>query len=170
VIDAHRIRELLPHRYPILLVDRVLELEPGETIVATKAVSLNEPWYARLGPAPDPAELDYPPVLLLESWAQAAGILANLSRPEAAGPGGDADVMLFGSASQVSFGDPVRPGDVLRHRVELARVMDGTVFVRGDSHVGGRPVLTVGQGVMAFRPADHMPTRPEPATTGRSQS
>lgn len=168
MIDAHRIRDLLPHRYPVLLVDRVLELEPGETIVATKAVTLNEPWYARLGPAPDPSDVDYPPVLLLESWAQTAGILANLSRPEEAGPG--ADVMLFGSASQVTFSGPVRPGDLLRHRVELARVLDGTVFVRGDSHVGDRLVLAVGQGVMAFRPADHMPTRPEPATTGRSRS
>ena len=173
VLDAHGIRELLPHRYPILLVDRVLELEPGESIVATKAVSMNEPWYARLGPAPAPADLAYPSMLLIESWAQAAGILANTLRRQDTEQPREADVMLFGSASGVTFGPPVMPGDVLRHRVRLARVMDDAVVVQGDSHVDGAPVLTVTQGVMAFRPADRMPTqlgRSSPPTREGSQS
>jgi 3-hydroxyacyl-[acyl-carrier-protein] dehydratase len=156
VIGALGIRELLPHRYPILLVDRVLELSPGETIVATKAVSANEPWYARLGPDLTPADLAYPSMLLIESWAQTAGILANTSREGAAGK---SEVMLFGSASGVSFGAPVMPGDVLRHRVRLSRVLDGTVFVEGDSQVEDRTVLTVQQGVMAFRASELMPAQ-----------
>lgn len=159
VLDARGIRELLPHRYPILLVDRVLELEPGESIVATKAVSMNEPWYARLGPAPAPADLAYPSMLLIESWAQAAGILANTLRRQDAEQSREDDVMLFGSASGVTFGAPVMPGDVLRHRVRLARVMDDAVVVQGESDVDGEPVLTVTSGVMAFRPADRMPTQ-----------
>lgn len=165
VIGALGVRELLPHRYPILLVDQVLELSPGESIVATKAVSANEPWYARLGPDLTPGDLAYPSMLLIESWAQAAGILANTSPDRTAGK---SEVMLFGSASGVSFGAPVMPGDVLRHRVRLVRVLDGTVFVEGDSQVGDRTVLTVEQGVMAFRASGLMPAQSTRGEGGQS--
>lgn len=155
-IDALGVRALLPHRYPILLVDRVLELTAGRAITAIKAVTLNEPWYARLGPDPAPDDLAYPGALLVESWAQSAGLLANSAAPAGDGP---PPVMLFGSTRGVTFGRPVLPGDVLRHHARLTRVLEDTVFVEGESRVGDDVVLTVEQGVLAFRPAELLSPR-----------
>jgi 3-hydroxyacyl-[acyl-carrier-protein] dehydratase len=144
-LDADAIRALLPHRYPMLLVDRVLDAAPGQHLTAVKAISVNEPWYAEGG---DPA---YPPVLVIESWGQAAGVLALL------GDSGkdvlDGRVMLFGSMSGVDIHRPVFPGDVLEHHVRVFRALGETVIFEGDCVVAGQPVLTVGRMVMAFRPA-----------------
>src|SRR3954451_10703050 len=72
VIDVQEILELLPHRYPFLLVDRVLELEPGRRIVALKNVTINEPFFA----GHFPGRPVMPGVLIVEALAQAAGLLA----------------------------------------------------------------------------------------------
>ncbi|MEV4434149.1 3-hydroxyacyl-ACP dehydratase FabZ family protein [Streptomyces sp. NPDC049555] len=150
-----QVTDLLPHRYPMLLVDRVLDMVPGSSIRAVKAVTLNEPWYDRL---PAGAPLDYPRSLLVESWGQSAGLLASAMADTPQG-----QVMLFGSVADAVFHLPVHPGDVLEHRVRISRALADSVVFEGTSHRGEETVMTVSSMVMAFRPATLL--RPEaPAT------
>ncbi|MEV7184257.1 3-hydroxyacyl-ACP dehydratase FabZ family protein [Kitasatospora sp. NPDC058063] len=153
-----QIRARLPHRFPMLLVDRVLELEPGRHLTAVKAVTCNEPWYAELGPDTPEEGFGYPQSLLVESWCQSAGLLATWDDPNPDVLTGQ--VMLFGSMSGVVFHHPVLPGDVLEHRVRISRAVGDTVIFEGESLVAGRPVLTVGSVVVAMRPAEVL--RPNP--------
>ena len=145
------IKRLLPHRYPMLLVDRVTDLVPDVGLTAYKAVTVNEPWYRERAEDGDPA---YPPVLLIESWCQAAGVLAACARPNPDVLRGQ--VMLFGGMSDVEFLAPVLPGTLLEHRVRLLRDLGDTVLFEGESLVGGEPVLRVGRVVMAMRPATEL--------------
>jgi 3-hydroxyacyl-[acyl-carrier-protein] dehydratase len=160
------VRRLLPHRYPMLLVDRVLEVVPGERLTAVKAVTCNEPCYARLGTDATEAELAYPQVLLVESWGQAAGLLAVFSRPNPDVLTGE--VMLAGAMTGLEFHRPVRPGDVVRHEVRLFRALTDTVLFEGESRVGDDVAVTFSRMVMAFRPAAQLRTNdpPVPAATG----
>ncbi|MBU7597317.1 beta-hydroxyacyl-ACP dehydratase [Streptomyces sp. P38-E01] len=153
------VRATLPHRYPILLVDRVLELGEQE-IRAVKAVTFNEPWYAGLGPDPDQEDLAYPPFLLIESWTQTAGVLAK----RLAGSEADGQVMLFGSMTGIEFHRPVHPGDVVEHHARLERAVNDTMIFEGVSRVAGEPVLTVGRITMAFRPGEQLNPAAGPAT------
>jgi 3-hydroxyacyl-[acyl-carrier-protein] dehydratase len=139
IMEADRIRDLLPHRYPMLLVDRVLDAEPSVSLTAVKAITVNEPCFA------DGGDLAYPEVLMMESWGQAAGVLVLLGEEL-----GDR-VMLFGSMSGVDIHRRVRPGDVLEHRVRIFRALADTVIFEGDCKVAGEPVMTVTRMVMAFR-------------------
>ncbi|MEV8442802.1 3-hydroxyacyl-ACP dehydratase [Actinosynnema sp. NPDC051121] len=130
---------LLPHRHPLLLVDRVVDVTPGESLTALKAVSANEPWCRPPG--------DFPPTLLLESWCQAAVLLSSWDRP-------DPDrVVLFGSVADVEFHRPVTPGCVVRHSVRVLDARDGTVAFTGRSEVDGEVVMTVGRVVTTARAA-----------------
>ncbi|GCB45886.1 3-hydroxyacyl-ACP dehydratase FabZ family protein [Streptomyces sp. NL15-2K] len=157
-----RVTDLLPHRYPMLLVDRVTELVPGERIRTLKAVTLNEPWYAAIPPDAAPGTAyDYPQSLLVESWGQSAGLLASAV---AEAPSGQ--VMLFGSVADAEFHLPVLPGDVIEHRVRVSRALTDSVIFEGSSHRGDETVMTVTRMVMAFRPADRLrpgdPAEPAP--------
>lgn len=147
---AGTIAGLLPHRYPMLLVDAVRAVEPGVSLEAIKAVTVNEPWYAGVAGQAG-ADLAYPAVLVLESWCQAAGVLAAWERPNPDVLEGA--VMLFGSLSEVTFGRPVVPGDVLEHRVRVVRSLSDTLVCEGESTAGEDTVLTVGRVVMALRSA-----------------
>jgi 3-hydroxyacyl-[acyl-carrier-protein] dehydratase len=143
------IAAVLPHRHPMLLVDRVVELEPGASVLATKAVTATEPWFRGADPA-DPAT-EYPPVLVIESWCQAAALLAAWSRrgsPELADL-----VALFGGMSELRLGRPVRPGDVLEHRARIVRDLGDTWIFEGETRVGDTVVLEVGSAMTALRPA-----------------
>jgi 3-hydroxyacyl-[acyl-carrier-protein] dehydratase len=144
----------LPHRYPMLLVDRVVEMSPGEHIRAVKAVTLNELWYAGIGPDGPPQDLAYPQLLLVESWGQTAGLLANTSTQLPPGK-----VMLFGAMADVTFGRRVWPGEVIEHTARVLKSLGDTVIFEGVSRVGGDEVLGVGRMVMAMRPAAAL--RPE---------
>ncbi|WP_202919207.1 3-hydroxyacyl-ACP dehydratase FabZ family protein [Saccharothrix deserti] len=137
---------VLPHRYPMLLVDRVVELVPGESLTALKAVSANEPWYADLAAgAPD----DYPPTLLVESWCQAAVLLSLWDEPKE-----DADrVILFGAITDVEFHRTVTPGCVVRHHVRILDARADTVAFTGESEADGHVVMTVGRVVTTSRAA-----------------
>ncbi|MEU8824313.1 hypothetical protein [Streptomyces sp. NPDC048636] len=143
--DGPAVAGLLPHRYPMLLVDRVLELVPGQRVTAVKAVTLNEPWYAGLTPG---TGLAYPSSLVIESWGQTAGLLASA---DDAGTRGQ--VMLFGSVADAEFHSPVHPGELIEHRVTVARSLGDSVIFEGESRCGARPVMSVARMVMAFRPA-----------------
>lgn len=146
---AAEVRRLLPHRYPMLMVDRVLEVNAPDSIRAIKAITLNEPWYARLGADPTDADLAYPEALLMESWGQTAGILANLNNPDPLA----GQVMLFGSMAGVEFHRPVYPGDVVVNHACVFKAISDTVIFEGESTVDGERVVTVERMTMAFRPA-----------------
>ncbi|MFI0767319.1 3-hydroxyacyl-ACP dehydratase FabZ family protein [Streptomyces sp. NPDC021218] len=162
MIGQLEIRKVLPHRFPMLLLDRVTEVGPGERVTAVKAVTCNEPWYQGLGPDAPAEAYGYPRVLLLESWCQSAGLLATWESPDPDVLEGQ--VMLFGSVSGVEYHRPVLPGDVLEHRASITRVVDDTVIIEGGSTVAGEPALTVGLAVLAFRPAAELrPGDPAPA-------
>lgn len=158
VTGQAEIRGRLPHRFPMLLVDRVVDLVPGQRITALKAVTCNEPWYAGLDQDTPDAGFAYPKTLLVESWCQAAGLLATWDKPNPDVL--DGQVMLFGGMSQVAFHRPVFPGEVMEHHVEISRVVGDTVIAEGESLAGGQTVLTVGRVTMAFRPANVL--RPDP--------
>ncbi|WP_424187020.1 3-hydroxyacyl-ACP dehydratase FabZ family protein [Actinokineospora sp. G85] len=142
-------RDVLPHRFPMLLVDSVLAVEPGVSATVLKAVSRNEPWYAGSG-----GPQDYPEVLLVESWAQAAGIAIGAADPDPDVRTGS--VMLFGSLADIEFHGPVRPGDVLEHRVRVVKALGGTVVLEGECLLRGEPVFTVSRMVVAYRPAESL--------------
>ncbi|OLF09201.1 beta-hydroxyacyl-ACP dehydratase [Actinophytocola xinjiangensis] len=158
MISPAGVRAALPHRYPMLLVDRVTEIVPGERLTAYKAVTLNEPWYQRLGPVVDDAELAYPPVLLIESWGQAAGLLAQYDHPEPEAL--RTNVMVVGGISGAVFHRPVLPGELLEHDVRLVRALTDTMIFEGECRSGGEVVFEVERVTMAYRPAGMLREQP----------
>jgi 3-hydroxyacyl-[acyl-carrier-protein] dehydratase len=117
-MDVNQILEYLPHRYPFLLVDRVLSCEPGKHIVAIKNVTINEPFFQ--GHFPHYPVM--PGVLIIESMAQAAAILtfhSERARPD------DRSVYFFVGIDNARFKKPVVPGDTLRLEVAIARHVRG---------------------------------------------
>jgi 3-hydroxyacyl-[acyl-carrier-protein] dehydratase len=107
LMDVTEIREYLPHRYPFLLVDRVTELTPGESIVAYKNVTVNEPFFN--GHFPDKPVM--PGVLIVEALAQAAGILGFRTLDKKPS---DGSIYYLVGADEVRFKRPVVPGDRLQ--------------------------------------------------------
>ena len=129
VMDIHQILKKLPHRYPILLVDRVLAVEPGKTIKALKNVTINEPFF--VGHFPHRPVM--PGVLMLEAMAQTAALLAFAD--DAAAPGSD-KVIYFAGIDGARFKRPVEPGDQLVMDVELLRHKAGIYKFKGTARVG----------------------------------
>ncbi len=117
-MDIHEIMRHLPHRYPFLLVDRVLECEAGKNIVALKNVTMNEPHF----PGHFPHHPVMPGVLILEALAQAAAILSYLTENKV--PDEDS-VVYFAGIDGARFKKPVLPGDQLILKAEILRNMRG---------------------------------------------
>ena len=117
-MDITQIMKYLPHRYPFLLVDRVLELVPNERIVAIKNVSMNEPQF----PGHFPNHPVMPGVLMIEALAQTAGLLAFKSGGMEVGPD---TVIYFVGIDGARFKRPVTPGDQLRMEASVIKVMRG---------------------------------------------
>ncbi|ACV69512.1 3-hydroxyacyl-ACP dehydratase FabZ [Desulfohalobium retbaense] len=113
VVECRDILAMLPHRYPFLLVDRVLQYAPYESLQAIKNVTFNEPYFQ--GHFPDYPVM--PGVLILEALAQAGGILVVKSMPEIIG----SKIFLFTGIEKVRFRQPVFPGDQLHLSVEYVR-------------------------------------------------
>jgi 3-hydroxyacyl-[acyl-carrier-protein] dehydratase len=129
-MDIHRILKKLPHRYPILLVDRVLEVEKGKSIRALKNVTINEPYFT--GHFPHRPVM--PGVLMLEALAQAAALLSF----ESLGVELDDDtVYYFVGIDGARFKRPVEPGDQLILDVTLERMKAGIVKFHGKASVEG---------------------------------
>jgi len=132
IMDVMEIQQILPHRYPFLLVDRVTALEKGESIDSFKNVSISEPVFQ--GHFPD--HPIYPGVMILEGMAQAGGILAfesmDMTKEEAA-----QKVVYFMSIDKAKFRAPVRPGDRLEYKISVVKqkgaiwVLDGKAYVDG---------------------------------------
>jgi 3-hydroxyacyl-[acyl-carrier-protein] dehydratase len=130
-IDIHKILQTLPHRYPLILVDRVLEIEPGARIVALKNVSINEPYF--MGHFPGYPVM--PGVLIIEAMAQAAAILTYITL---GAKHGDGTLFYFAGIDAARFKRPVMPGDQLRLEVEMGRVKRGVGKFTGRALVEGQ--------------------------------
>ena len=117
-MDIHAILEHLPHRYPFLLIDRVLDCTPGERIVALKNVSMNEPFF----PGHYPHHPVMPGVLIIKALAQAAAILSFSS---VTGKSDENSVYYFVGIDGARFKRPVVPGDQLRLEVEVLTTKRG---------------------------------------------
>lgn len=127
IMDLPAIREILPHRYPMLLVDRILELEE-ERIVGIKNVTANEPFF--LGHFPDFPVM--PGVLIVEAMAQVAGVLV-LSRI----PDRHSKLVLLASIEQAKFRKPVVPGDQLRIEMVVTKIKTSVAKMHGTATVEG---------------------------------
>ena len=132
-LDIRRILEYLPHRYPLLLIDRVLECSPGERIVAVKNVTFNEPHFQ--GHFPDQPVM--PGVLIVEAMAQATGVM-GLSSLELPLP--ENSMYYIVGVDGARFRKPVRPGDQLIITVELMRKSRGIWKVAAKATVDGQMV------------------------------
>ncbi|WP_028995469.1 3-hydroxyacyl-ACP dehydratase FabZ [Azonexus hydrophilus] len=130
-MDIHEILEHLPHRYPFLLVDRVVEVVPGERIHAYKNVTINEPFF--IGHFPHHPVM--PGVLIMEALAQAAGILSFKTLEEKPSPD---NVFYFAGIDEARFKRPVMPGDRLDLFVTIERQMRGIWKYTAEAKVDGQ--------------------------------
>lgn len=133
LLDIHGIMAKLPHRYPFLLVDRVLECAPGESIIAVKNVTINEPFFR--GHFPERPVM--PGVLILEAMAQSAGLLALVTRGEAKV---ENELLYFVGIDNARFRDIVEPGDQLVFRVKVLGSKRGIWKFSGTAEVDGNVV------------------------------
>ena len=131
VLDSRAIKELLPHRYPFLLVDRIIELVPRERIVGIKQVSINEPFFQ--GHFPGAAVM--PGVLVVEALAQVGAVLALREIEDR-----DSKLVLFTGIREARFRRPVVPGDTLRLEVTALRIGSRVQRMRGEAKVEGQLV------------------------------
>jgi 3-hydroxyacyl-[acyl-carrier-protein] dehydratase len=132
-MDIQKIRSLLPHRYPFLLVDRVLEVDPGKRLLAIKNVTINEPFFE----GHFPAKPVMPGVLLIEAMAQATGLLAM----ESADVPKEAIYYLVG-VDKVRFKRPVVPGDQLHFEVEVLKRRREIWVFNAEAKVDGKMVAS----------------------------
>jgi UDP-3-O-[3-hydroxymyristoyl] N-acetylglucosamine deacetylase/3-hydroxyacyl-[acyl-carrier-protein] dehydratase len=130
-LDIGRILKVLPHRFPFLLVDRIVEIEAGVRIVGLKNVTVNEPFFR----GHFPGHPIMPGVLIVEAMAQVGGMLlmGNVDDPES-------KVVYFTALDGVRFRRPVLPGDQLRFEVEVLQVRGGMFRTRGKAYVDGQLV------------------------------
>jgi len=128
-MDIHEILKFLPHRYPFLLIDRVIDIEMGKSLVAIKNVTMNELFF--LGHFPNRPVM--PGVLILEAMAQAGGVLAyksTNSSPE------DGTLYYFAGIDKARFRRVVEPGDQLRLEVKVLRSKRDIWVLEGSAYVG----------------------------------
>ena len=129
MLDIVAIQGRLPHRYPFLMVDRVLELQPGERAVAIKNVTVNEPHFT----GHYPGRPIMPGVLILEALAQVGGLAVMVSDEDEATEG---KVPLLAGVDRARFRKPVVPGDQLRLEVDILQLRRSTGKCRGVAFVG----------------------------------
>ncbi|NTV52680.1 MAG: bifunctional UDP-3-O-[3-hydroxymyristoyl] N-acetylglucosamine deacetylase/3-hydroxyacyl-ACP dehydratase [Candidatus Firestonebacteria bacterium] len=127
IIQAKEIQDLLPHRYPFLLVDRVIDLEEGKRAVGIKNVTINEPFFQ----GHFPGHPIMPGVLIVEAMAQVGGVLLLKAVPDA-----KSKVVYFVSLDNVKFRKPVLPGDQLRFVLEVVKLKERIAKMHGQAYVG----------------------------------
>lgn len=131
-MDVNGIMKILPHRFPFLLVDRIVELEHGKRCVGIKNVTINEPFF----PGHFPGHPVMPGVLIVEAMAQVAGIMAYLASDEET----QKKVSYFMSIENAKFRKPVVPGDQLRIEITTTLNRRGIWGVDGKAYVDGKLV------------------------------
>ena len=139
VLDASAIQQLLPHRYPFLLVDRIVELVPRERIVGIKQVSINEPFFQ--GHFPGTPVM--PGVLVVEALAQVGAVLALREIEDR-----DRKLVLFTGIKEARFRRPVVPGDTLFLEVIAVRIGSRVQRMRGEAKVDG--ILAADADIMSI--------------------
>ena len=137
-LDHSAIEQILPHRYPFLLVDRITELEVDKRIVGIKNVSLNERYLWHGGNGSSPV---LPPTILTEAVAQVGAILV-LAKPENRGR-----IPFFAGIERVRYRKSVHPGDVVVIEARVVRLRSRMGLLKGDARVNGRVVM---EGTMTF--------------------
>jgi 3-hydroxyacyl-[acyl-carrier-protein] dehydratase len=135
MMDINKVLSLLPHRYPFLLIDRVLEFEPHQRLLALKNVTYNEPFFN----GHFPIRPVMPGVLIVEAMAQATGLLAMESDPELVS---DTSVYLFAGIDKARFKRPVEPGDQLQIEVVQKNFKRGIGVFSGIAKVDGKVAAT----------------------------
>ena len=130
-LDVIAIQRILPHRYPFLLIDRVVEVVPHRRIVALKNVTANEPFFQ----GHFPGHPIMPGVLIVEAMAQAGGALLLTEIEDR-----EHKLLVFGSIERARFRKPVVPGDQLRFEVEVAAWRKTAARLRGTAYVDGKRV------------------------------
>jgi beta-hydroxyacyl-ACP dehydratase FabZ len=144
MLNINEIMKLLPHRYPMLLVDRILEIDPGKRIVGLKNVSANEQFFQ--GHFPGAPVM--PGVLIVEAMAQCCAVLFLRDLPDR-----DKKLFLFGGIDKARFRKPVIPGDQLILECEVLQRRAGTVRMKGNAKVGDAVVAEAEMlSVMTDRP------------------
>ncbi len=131
-IDILEILRLLPHRYPFVMIDRVLSVVPDKSVEALKNVTINEPFFQ--GHFPEKPVM--PGVMMLEGMAQAGGVLAFCSEPENVGE----KLLYFAGIDKARFRKPVGPGDQIMYTVELLKKKRGIWKMSALAHVDGQKV------------------------------
>ena len=142
VYGIEEIMKVLPHRYPFLLIDRIIEIEDGKRVVGIKNVTINEPFFQGHFPG-DPI---MPGVLIVEAMAQAGGMLLVNMVENAAQKS-----IYFGSISEIKFRRPVRPGDQLRLELDLLQVRGNVCRMSGVAKVDGKVVCEAAELVAMVR-------------------
>ena len=142
--DVRRIMALLPHRYPMLLVDRVVALERDKSIHAIKAVSINEPFFA----GHFPGRPIMPGVLIIEALAQAAGVLAV----ESQGLADSGKLVYFMAIDAAKFRKPVEPGVLLHLHVDIVQARRAICKFAGRAMIDGELVAECGFTAMIADP------------------
>ncbi|RDU59147.1 3-hydroxyacyl-ACP dehydratase FabZ [Helicobacter sp. MIT 14-3879] len=132
-LNIDKIMQILPHRYPMLLVDRVKEIQPHNNITAYKNVTINEQVF--LGHFPK--EPIYPGVMIIEGMAQAGGILAFVSEWGLDFEASQNKVVYFMTIDKVKFRMPVRPGDTLVYRMEVMKHRSNVWQLEGKAFIDG---------------------------------
>lgn len=134
-VEVHEIFDLLPHRFPFLLVDRVLDYKAGEWAHAIKCITVNEPIFT----GHFPGRPIFPGVLILEALAQASGILGYKTVQK---PQNSNELYLLASFDNVKFKRPVTPGDTLHLHVKFLKERRGMWKFYGEAKVDGEIVCT----------------------------
>jgi len=134
-MDIHKVLSLLPHRYPFLLIDRVLEFEPNQRLLALKNVTYNEPFFN----GHFPIRPVMPGVLIVEALAQATGLLGMESNPEGVD---ENTIYFFVGIDKARFKRPVEPGDQLMLEVFMKGSKRGIWMFSGNAKVDGRIAAT----------------------------
>jgi beta-hydroxyacyl-ACP dehydratase FabZ len=129
MMDVVEIQKILPHRYPFLLVDRILEMEPGKRIVGIKNVTVNEEFF--LGHFPGKPVM--PGVLIIEAMAQVGGVLLLQEVPDR-----DKKLVYFLGIDEARFRRPVVPGDQVRFELEVIKRKASTCKLQGKAFVDGQ--------------------------------
>lgn len=133
VMDIREIQEILPHRYPFLMIDRVVERAQGKSIVAIKNLTINEPQFA--GHFPEFPVM--PGVMMIEAIAQAAGLMIGATRED-----GKPDIYFLAKVNNAIFKRPAVPGDQLQIEVNVQKWRPGFCVAEGQVTVDGKLVCS----------------------------
>jgi 3-hydroxyacyl-[acyl-carrier-protein] dehydratase len=160
IYDIQQIMDFLPHRYPFLLVDRVLELERGKRLVAMKNVTMNEEFFQ----GHFPGYPIMPGVLVIEAMAQAGAILMMSELPDR-----HSKLILFTGIDEAKFRGAITPGDQLRFEIEVVKFRSRIGKMQGKTFVDGKLVCEATLSCMVVPRSREKAAETEPATVESGQ-